>query len=203
MSTTTFDTDSIGPRIDLAEITLPPHVGAQLASLYGRAERFATADEWAVAVRESTTAVQGRTPTVEDLCYLDDGLHTVERGGESDSFVCVLDPLVVPFIESRPATIRSVTPEDEATVTFDVGTDGVSVEPIGAVISLGAARTGATDDPLSPERIYQETCPYIHAFASPAEYDRWAAGVDAATTSVPAATGVAIARGLAETLFDG
>lgn len=201
MSSETFHADGIGPKIDLAEITLPPHVGARLAALYGRDRRFATADEWAAAVRETSRAALDRTPTVEDLCYADDGRHAIEVGEETHSFVCVLDPLVVPFIRSEPATVHSTTPIEDATVTFDVGTDGLSVDPDGAVVSLGVARDVDGDEPMTPERVYRETCPYVHAFESPAEYEAWADGVDAATTSVPAATGVAIARGLATTLF--
>ena len=44
-------------------------------------------------------------------------------------------------------------------------------------------------------------CPYIHVFEDETEYETWAAATEAATTSVPVETGVALAGGLAEQLF--
>jgi len=66
-----------------------------------------------------------------------------------------------------------------------------------AVVSLGVSRDAGGDGPPRQEDIYTETCPYIHVFASVDEYERWAGKTDAATTSLPVETGVAIARELA------
>ncbi|MFB6087356.1 MAG: organomercurial lyase [Haloarculaceae archaeon] len=201
MSTATFDGDSIGPELSLADLWVPPHVGKRWAAVLGHEGRFETGAEWIEAMGEVAEAQLDRAPTIENLCYMADGNHTIDLDGEdgTDAFVCMLDPLVVPFLTGRPGTVTSTTPEDGESVTIEIGEDGV-IAPENAVISLGATRNPAGGEP-SIERVYQESCPYIHVFASVEEYERWADGVDAATTSVPVDVGVAVARELATELF--
>jgi hypothetical protein len=204
MSTNTLDTGDIGPELTLDELRLPPHVGERLATLFDREGRFETGAEWVAAIRETSEATEGRPPTIDDLCTMSDGAHTVDLEGndETTAFVCVLDPLAVPFLEDCPGTVRSRTPEDGTNVTIAVTGDAATVTPSNAVVSLGVSRHPDVERPISHEGIYQEVCPYIHVFASVDEYERWADGLDAATTSVPAETGVALARELATALFD-
>lgn len=202
MSTTAFDGDSIGPQLDLADETIPPHVGEHLSTMYGRDGRIETFAEWVSAIREASERTQGELPTEDDLCHLDDGDHTVEISGETLSFVCVLDPLAVPFLRETPGTVRSETPEDGDAITIDVEADGVTVDADDAVVSLGVTRDPEVDGTPTHEDVYAETCPYIHAFASVDEYERWADRTDAATTSVPVETGVTVARELARELFE-
>lgn len=202
MAATDFDPDAIGPDVTPADVPLPPHVGERLATLYDREGRFETAAEWLAATEQVVASATGGAATEGDLCRVDDGAHEVEVDGERAAFVCVLDPLVVPFLRERPATIRSESRVGGDPVVVEVASDGVGVRPDDAVVSLGAADDFDEDAPLTPERIYREACPYVHAFASPAEYETWAADAPAATTSVPMATGVALARGIADRLFE-
>ncbi|MFB6087930.1 MAG: organomercurial lyase [Haloarculaceae archaeon] len=203
MSTRSLDTERIGPELTLSELRLPPHVGERLATLFDRDGRFETGAEWVAAIREASEATEGRPPTVDDLCTMPDGAHSVSLEGddETTSFVCVLDPLAVPFLEDRPGTVRSTTPEDGEDVTVEIATDDATATPSNAVVSLGVARDVDAETSVSHEGIYREVCPYIHVFASVDEYERWADGVDAATTSVPVDTGIALARELAGALF--
>jgi len=202
MSTESFDGDSIGPRLDLANLTIPAHVGKYLATLHGDDGRIDTGAEWVEAIRAANERTQDDLPTEADLCYVDDGDHSVDIDGETASFVCVLDPLAVPFLRDEPGIIRSKTPEDGDSITIDVESDGVTADAEDAVVSLGVSRDAGGDGPPRQEDIYTETCPYIHVFASVDEYERWAGKTDAATTSLPVETGVAMARELARELFD-
>lgn len=202
MAATDFDPDAIGPDVPPADVPLPSHVGERLATLYDRAERFETAAEWLAATERVVGDGTDGAATEADLCRVDDGAHVVEVDGERTGFACVLDPLVVPFLRERPATIRSESRVGGEPIVVEVASDGVAVRPAGAVVSLGVADDLDADAPLTPERVYREVCPYVHAFASPAEYETWAADAPAATTSVPMATGVALARGIADRLFE-
>lgn len=202
MASQTFDGDSIGPQLDLSDERIPPHVGVHLATLYDREDRVETWAEWVEVIRAASQQTRDELPTEDDLCYLDDGDHAVEIDGETASFVCVLDPLAVPFIRETPGTVHSVTPEDGEEITIDVESDGVTVDTDGAVISLGVSRDVNVDGTPTHEDVYAESCPYIHVFASADEYERWASDVQAATTSVPVDAGVAIARELARELFE-
>jgi len=202
MASQTFDGDSIGPQLDLADATIPPHVGHHLATLYGLDGRVKTWADWIEAIRTASEQTGDSPPTEADRCYFDDGDHTVEVDGETASFVCVLDPLTVPFLRETPAIVHSRTPEDGEAITIDVAADDVAVDGDDAVVSLGVSRDPAVDGTPTHEDIYAESCPYIHVFASVGEYERWADEVNAATTSVPVETGVAIARELARELFE-
>lgn len=202
MVSQTFDAKSIGPRLDLAEERIPPHVGAHLATLYGCENRIENWGEWVEVIRAASEATAGEPPTEDDLCQLADGAHTVELDDETKSFVCVLDPLAVPFLRETPGTVHSVTPEDGEAITIDVEADGLTVDAADGVVSVGVSRNPAVDGTPTHEDIYAASCPYIHVFASVDEYERWASTVDAATTSVPVDVGVAIARELTQEMFD-
>lgn len=201
MASETFDSVSIGPELELANETIPPHIGKHLATLYDLDEPIESWAEWVDAIRTASERTQDEPPTEDDLCYIEDGDHTIEIDGETESFICVLDPLAVPFLRETPGAIHSITPEDGEAITIDVEEDGVTVDTDGAVISLGVSRDVDVEGTPTHEDIYAESCPYIHVFASVDEYERWATGVNAATTSVPVDTGVAIARELARELF--
>jgi hypothetical protein len=196
----TSDT-SIGPPLSLDEFALPPHVGTHLAALFDRETPITTGAEWVETMRTTFEQQGGQAPTEADLCHVEDGRHTVEIDGERRSFVCVLDPMIVPFLREEPARIESTTPGTDATVSVSVDATGVTTSPTEAVISLGVARDLETTTP-SPETVYGQVCEYVHAFPSPGAYERWADEVDAATTSVPAETGIAVARELATALFE-
>lgn len=199
--TQSFSEASIGPRIDLQEFRLPPHVGRRLATLFDHDEPITSGDEWVTAMRQALEANRGRAPTEADLCHAEDGAHTVDIGGERQSFVCVLDPLIVSFLRGEPGRVESETPEDDGGVTVDITADGAVADPADAVVSLGVSHH-VGDEPPTPETVYRQVCGYIHVFGSAEEYERWADGVDAATTSVTVDTGVAVARELATALFE-
>lgn len=196
MATNTLDGTRIGPDLDLADVPIPPHVGDRLAAFYGRGERIADAREWADAADEAIRAEKGRGGTEADMCTAADGPHSVEFAEESRSYVCVLDPLIAVFLRGKPGTVRSETPEDGAAVAIDVDGSGATASPEDAVVSFGVGHDAPEDDPTL-EAAYGQVCAYTHVFASAAEYERWAAGVEASTTSYSVETGLALSRELA------
>ena len=204
MSSETIDTGGIGPKLSLDEVAIPPAVGERMARLYGVDERPRTAADW-MAVTRAELGSQGHEPTVADLCTSPDGAHTFTgagASGESQSYVCVLDPLAYPFLVDATGTVRSETPLREAEVTFEVGRESVAVTPETAVVSLGVSDHVDAVETVTVETVYRQVCGYVHAFEDEAEYETWAADVEAATTPAPAREGVALAREIALGLFD-
>lgn len=201
MASETIEADSIGPQLSLDEIRLPPAVGERLATLYGVDDRMETAADWIAVTGSALSDVHGREPTVADLCTSPDGAHRFV-GDESESYVCVLDPLAYPFLVDETGTVRSETPVREDEVVFEIDADGVTVTPADAVVSVGVSDHVDAVDEVTFETVYRQVCGYIHAFADETEYEEWARDVEAATTPLPAEEGVAVAREIAATLFD-
>ena len=203
MSTETEERGSIGPTISLTSVTLPPAVGEGFAELYGADERPETAAEWVADMRATVQRVYDRTPTVDDLCTVDGGNHAFVGQSETQTYVCVLDPLAYPFLTGETGTVRSKTPVRGAEVTFEVDTGGVTLSHDEAIISVGVSDDVEADNERPIETVYREACGYIQTFEDEAEYEAWAADVDAATVALPAREGVALAQQLAGALFDG
>ena len=205
MSSETIDTHSIGPQLSLDEVAIPGAVGERMARLYGVDERPRTAADWMAVSEAELAESHGRRPTVADLCTSDDGAHTFTgagASGESQSYVCVLDPLAYPFLVDEPGTVRSETPLRETAVTFEIGRESLEVTPESAVVSLGVSDHVDAVETVAFETVYRQVCGYIHAFEDEDEYEEWAADAEAATTALPAEEGVALAREIALVLFD-
>lgn len=204
MSDIRLDADRIGPTIDLTDLAIPEAVGQGLATFYGTDEAIRDVQQWVDANRERSRAIQGRLPTVEDLCTSTDGAHVFEAraGDERQAYVCVLDPLVYPILTDTPGTVRSETPVRGETITIEVGPDGVAVSNPDAVVSLGVSDHVTDEAGAALEAIYRQVCGYIHVFADEDEYETWADDVEARTTSVPVEDGVGFAMGLADALFE-
>ncbi|WP_436907006.1 organomercurial lyase [Halosimplex marinum] len=184
------------------DVSLPADVGEAFGRLYG-SDPPATVGEWVETTRAAIEDERGRAPTVDDLCATDDGDHAFVGEETEETYICVLDPLVYPYLTGEAGTVRSTTPVRGAEVTFDVGDDGVAVSHDDAVVSIGVSVDPDRIDEAPVETVYREVCGYIQTFEDRAEYERWAEGADAATTAVPAAVGVAIVWELTQTLFDG
>jgi hypothetical protein len=195
------DHDGIGENRSGEDVSLPADVGEAFGRLYG-SDPPATVGEWVETMRAVIGDERGRAPTVDDLCATDDGDHVFVGEETEETYICVLDPLVYPYLTGEAGTVRSTTPVRAAEVTFEVGDDGVAVSHDDAVVSIGVSADPDRIDEAPVETVYREVCGYIQTFEDRAEYERWDEGVDAATTAVPAAVGVEIVCDLAETLFD-
>ena len=203
MSTDNRDSDRIGPDLSLADVSLPPAVGAALAGVYGSDQSPVTAAEWVAGMGEAIEAERDRAPTVDDLCTAADGDHTFVGSGYTRSYLCTLDPLAYPFLTSEAGTVRSTTPVRGVGVEFELDADGVAVSHEDALVSVGVASDPEPEEEVTVETVYRQVCPYVQPFEDAAEYELWRETVDAETTAVGAREGVAIARELADVLFDG
>jgi hypothetical protein len=194
--------ERIGPQIDLDEIPLDEGVAERFGRLYGSDEPPQTAAGWVDQMRASVAAVRDRDPTVADLCTAPDGDHAFHGEGGEQSYICVLDPLVYPFLTGETGTVRSRTPVRGERVEFAVRPDGIDVSHDSAVVSLGVSDQVADIDEVTLDVVYRQVCGYIHPFVDRAEYETWAADVEATTMALSAAEGVTGARGIARVLFE-
>lgn len=200
MADQTIDASELGHELALDDLRLPDDVAAGLGRLYD-ADPPATAAAWVAMLRDHKRDLDGEPPSIEDLCTTNDGDHAFVGADRTESFICVLDPLAVPFLTDTPGTIHSTTPERGVGVEITVGPDGIDYTHPEAVVSIGVADEVECEACASIDDTYEQVCPYIHVFEDESEYETWAATTDAATTSVPVGMGVALAGGLAEELF--
>jgi len=76
--------------------------------------------------------------------------------------------------------------------------DGVDVTPPDAVMSFGVTTESdvpADETPSAPD-VYGAVCPYVKAFYTREDYERWAEDVAATTVGIPLDAGVPIAAAL-------
>lgn len=166
---------------------VPSALGERLQQSYGLPRPPATLGGL-VALR--WPALGTATMEAAALCCGGPSRHEIVTDGQSRHTYCVLDTLLLPVIEGKAATVRSISPLNGEVVELTVTPERVEASPQAAVISFGVLREGEGT-------FYETGCPYINAFTSVAEYNRWSAATPEAVTL---ALSVAEAFGFAQAL---
>lgn len=176
---------------------LPESVAENMSRFYG--ESIESVDDVIAAIR---TVVDGDGIAVDDLCRVEgETPHYATTGGETYYFRCFYDGIALAQLVDEPVEIRTETPANDP-IEMRASPEGdVEVTPPDAVMSFGVA-TGTDvppDEVPTAREIYGAVCPYVKAFNTRADYERWSDDVAATTVGMPLDAGVPFAAALTAT----
>ena len=155
-----------------------------------------TFDDMVAAIR---TVVEGDGIAIDELCHVDgETPHYAKTASEIYYFRCFYDGIALAHLVDEPVEIRTETPTEEPIEIQASPRDGVDVTPSDAVMSFGVTTeidVPADETPSAPD-VYGAVCPYVKAFYTREDYERWAKDVAATTVGIPLDAGVPIAAAL-------
>lgn len=156
-------------------------------------------DSFAAMIAAMQTVTDGATIAVEELCHVDnESAHVAETAGDTYNFKCFYDGIALAYLVDEPVTVWTESPTGDL-IEIAASPDGdIDVTPSGAVMSFGV-----TTDPTIPaeeeptvDELYGAICPFVKAFETRADYERWASDVAATTVGLPVAAGMPVAAAL-------
>ncbi len=160
-----------------ATIPLPADLGQRLRLVQGLQTVPATLGDY-VAARGRHRSVVDPSRLYCDSAQSCCGVHSeheITMTGTTRQTHCVLDTLLLAGLEGASASVRSVSPLSGDVVRLEIGRHGVTAEPRSAVVSFGLRNDEG-------ENVFETLCPYVNAFPSDAEYQRWAQATRQAVT---------------------
>lgn len=154
------------------EIPIPEELSEQVRAAVGlEPHRHETLGELAAAIPTERGA-----PRVEDLVSENPTCHEVSVQEHTFYTHCFLEALMLPFVlGGEPVEVHSTSPEGGGKVTALATEEGVEAAPPEAVVSFDASRAAG-------EEIHATLFPYLNAFPSQKEYERWAQSMTEAVT---------------------
>lgn len=173
---------------------LPEAMADNMGRFFG--ESIETFDDMISAIR---TVVEGDGIAVDELCHVEEETpHSATTADETYYFRCFYDGIALAHLADEPVEIRTETPTNEV-IEMQASPDSeIDATPSDAVMSFGVAtdrEVPASDGPTAQD-VYGAVCPYVRAFHTRADYERWAADVAATTVGIPLDAGVPIAAAL-------
>jgi len=173
---------------------LPEAVAENMSRFYG--ESINSFDDMIEAIRN---VVEGDGIAVDELCHVEgETPHYATTADETYYFRCFYDGIALAHLVDEPVEVRTETPTNEPIEMRMSPRSDVDVTPSDAVMSFGVATDSdvpAGDVPTAQE-VYGAVCPYVKAFRSRSDYERWSEDVAATTVGIPLEAGVPIAAAL-------
>ncbi|RBI60282.1 alkylmercury lyase [halophilic archaeon] len=159
-------------------------------------ESIETFDDMISAIR---TVVDGDGIAVDELCHVEEETpHYAKTADETYYFRCFYDGIALAHLVDEPVEIQTETPTNDV-IEMQASPDSeINVTPADAVMSFGVAMDceDPGDDGPTAQDVYGAVCPYVRAFHTRADYERWTADVAATTVGIPLDAGVPIAAAL-------
>lgn len=180
---------------------LPAGVAENMSRVFS--EPIATLDDMTAAIRN---IVEGDGIAVDELCHVkEETPHYARTDSESYYFRCFYDGIALAYLVDEEVEIHTETPTN-APIRIQASSERtVDVTPPDAVMSFGVTtdkEVPAGEFPTTKE-VYEGICPYVKAFQTRSDYERWAADVLATTVGLPLESGVSIAAALTATSSSG
>ncbi len=191
------DTDRWIEERPVQTAKLPAAVAANMSRFFG--ESINAFDDMIAAIR---TVVEGDGIAIDELCQVEGTTpHSAKTHSETYYFRCFYDGIALAQLVNEPVEIHTETPTNDPIEMQASPTGDIAVTPSDAVMSFGVATNSdvpAGDRPTTHD-VYGAVCPYVKAFHTRDEYERWATKVAATTVGIPLESGVPIATALTAT----
>lgn len=142
----------------------------------------------------------------EQMLVADDSRHEVHLPERTVNTYCILDALVLAFLEDEPIEIETRPPGAQEPIAFTASRQGLTGVDERMVMSFGFSTELETDreayegqDPAQVQAtIHELGCPKINLFPNRDAYEAWAEQADAVTMPVRLAEALALARDTVE-----
>lgn len=189
---------------DYADREVPDEIGQALVALAGGG-RLPETLGGLMALADNDVFSPGELDA-EEMLVTDDSRHEVRLPGRTVNTYCILDALVLAFLEGEPVEIETRPPGSDRTIALTASPEGLTGVPEAAVVSFGFS----TDLPTDPsahvgeapaevqETIHRLGCPQINLFPDREAYEAWAREADAVTMSLSPGEALALARDTVE-----
>ena len=156
-------------------------------------------DDMISAIRN---VVEGEGIAIDGLCHVEaETPHYAKTEDETYYFRCFYDGIALAHLVDEPVEIRTETPTNEPIEMQASPESDIDATPSDAVMSFGVAidRDVPAGDVPTVQEVYEAICPYVKAFHTRGDYERWAEDVTATTVGIPLESGVPIAAALTAT----